>query len=281
MAGYVWAPWIDYNGGTWYIYFSAGSSSDNFAQRIYVISNSSANPTTGTWTERGQIIMNWDSFTLDPTTFVCNNTRYLVWAQKYPAITGNSNIYIAALNGPLAISGTRIRISKPDYSWEKVTYWVNEAPAVLQKNGKVFITYSASATDSNYCMGMLTASASSNLLNASSWSKSATPVFQSSDATSQYGPGSNCFTTSPDGSDDLLVYNARNYKNISGDPLFDPNRNTRVQQINWNSDGTPNFGIPVADGTITIGGSTTPTPTPTSTATPTPTPTGGYQFSLK
>ena len=26
---------------------------------------------------------------------------------------------------------------------------------ILKKNGKIFLTYSASATDENYCMGML------------------------------------------------------------------------------------------------------------------------------
>jgi GH43 family beta-xylosidase len=36
--------------------------------------------------------------------------------------------------------------------------------------------------------------------------------------------------------------------------LNDPNRHTRVQQLNWRRDGTPDFGEPVANGTITIGG---------------------------
>ncbi|MGV2805267.1 alpha-N-arabinofuranosidase, partial [Clostridium perfringens] len=29
--------------------------------------------------------------------------------------------------------------------------------------------------------------------------------------------------------------------------LYDPNRHTRVQVIGWNEDGTPNFGVPIAD----------------------------------
>jgi GH43 family beta-xylosidase len=247
MSANIWAPWIDFNNGTWYVYFAAAQTSANFNHRIYALSNSSANPLQGSWTERGQIVMNWESFTLDPTTFVHNNVRYMVWGQKDPAIQGNSNLYIAAMNGPLAISGTQVRISKPDFDWEKRGFWVNEAPAVIIKNGKVFITYSASATDSNYCMGLLTASATSNLLSASSWSKSSTPVFQSSDATSIYGPGSNTFTVGSDGTD-INVYNARNYKNITGDPLFDPNRAIRAQVVNWNASGNPVFGTPVPDG---------------------------------
>jgi hypothetical protein len=37
-------------------------------------------------------------------------------------------------------------------------------------------------------------------------------------------------------------------KEITGDPLGDPNRHTRIQVLGWNADGTPDFGIPVADG---------------------------------
>ena len=50
-----------------------------------------------------------------------------------------------------------------------------------------------------------------------------------------------------DGTEDILVYHARNYTEIVGDPLYDPNRHTRVEVIKWNEDGTPNFGVPSPD----------------------------------
>lgn len=139
-------------------------------------------------------------------------------------------------------------IARPEYDWEKVGYWVNEGPAVLIRNGRVFIAYSASATDHNYCMGLLTADESSNLLDPTSWSKSPVPVFRSCPENSQYGPGHNSFTVASDGRTDLLVYHARNYRDISGDPLRNPDRHTRVQKINWKTDGTPDFGEPTPDG---------------------------------
>jgi GH43 family beta-xylosidase len=43
------------------------------------------------------------------------------------------------------------------------------------------------------------------------------------------------------------VYHARGYRDIKGDPLHDPNRHTRAQTITWRPDGTPDFGVPVAD----------------------------------
>jgi hypothetical protein len=143
-------------------------------------------------------------------------------------------------------------LTVPTLAWETRGYKVNEGPSVIQRNGRLFLTYSASATDANYCLGMLTASATANLLNAASWSKAQNPVFASNAATGQYGPGHNSFTVSEDGQSDILVYHDRNYRDISGDPLNDPNRRTRVQKVYWNADGTPNFGIPVPDGATPV-----------------------------
>ena len=67
-------------------------------------------------------------------------------------------------------------------------YKVAEGPAVLQRNGRLFLTYSASATDANYCLGMLTASASADPLQASSWTKSANPVFVTNASTGSTAP---------------------------------------------------------------------------------------------
>ncbi|WP_320784446.1 family 43 glycosylhydrolase [Streptomyces sp. CRN 30] len=248
MGAHIWAPEIHFIDGKWYVYFAAGRTDDVWAIRPYVLETSAANPLTGTWTERGRIALPLDTFSLDATTFVVNGVRYLSWAQNDPAIGSGTSLYLARMSNPWTITGTPVRISTPTAAWETVGHRVNEGPAVIQRGGKVFLTFSASATDANYCVGLLTASASANLLNAASWTKTPNPVFRSNDATSQYGPGHNSFTVSEDGKSDLLVYHDRGYRDISGDPLNDPNRRTRVQKLYWRSDGTPDFGIPVADG---------------------------------
>ncbi|MER6092300.1 family 43 glycosylhydrolase [Streptomyces bluensis] len=248
MGAHIWAPEIHFIDGKWYVYFAAGATNDVWKIRPYVLECAAANPITGAWTEKGRIALPLDTFSLDATTFVVNGSRYLCWAQNDPAVGSGTNLYLARLSNPWTITGTPVRISTPTASWETIGHRVNEGPAVIQRNGKVFMTFSASATDANYCMGLLTASASANLLNASSWAKTANPVFASNAATSQYGPGHNSFTVSEDGRSDVLVYHDRGYKDISGDPLNDPNRRTRVQKLYWKADGTPDFGIPVADG---------------------------------
>ncbi|MBD0383677.1 family 43 glycosylhydrolase [Paenibacillus sp. WST5] len=252
MSSNIWAPEIHYIDGKWYIYFAAARTTETnnglFDHRMFVLENDSENPLEGEWVEKGQLRTNWESFSLDATQFEHNGVHYLVWAQKDPAIYGNSNLYIAPLDNPWTIRGQQVMISKPEYDWETIGFHVNEGAAVIKKNGKIFISYSASATDYNYAMGLLTASADSDLLDPSSWSKSPKPVFTTSEATGQYGPGHNSFTVSRDGSEDILIYHARNYKEITGDPLYDPNRHMRAQRLGWNEDGTPNFGVPVADG---------------------------------
>ncbi len=250
MGAHIWAPELHYIDGKWYIYFAAGEAEHIWAIRIYVLECSSADPITGTWIERGQLQPAQNLFSLDSTTFENNGTRYLVWAMQDPASNYESCLWIASMSNPWTLGSTPVRISKPDYSWERAGIPVNEGPSVLKRNGKIFISYSAADTSANYCMGLLTASDTSNLLSSSSWSKNSTPMMQSSDATGQYGPGHNSFTKSEDGTQDIIVYHARPYKYISGDPLYDPNRHARVQTITWNSDGTPNFGIPVADSAI-------------------------------
>ncbi|MET9436674.1 family 43 glycosylhydrolase [Streptomyces sp. NPDC006551] len=252
MGAHIWAPEIHFIDGKWYVYFAAGSTGDIWKIRPYVLETGAANPLTGTWTEKGRIALPLDTFSLDATTFVVGSTRYLSWAQNDPAVGAGTNLYLARMSNPWTISGSPVMISRPTHAWEKAGHTVNEGPAVIQRGGKVFMSFSASATDSNYCLGLLTAAAGSDLMNPASWTKNPNPVFTSNAATGQYGPGHNTFTTSEDGKSDVLVYHDRNYKDISGDPLDDPNRRTRYQKLYWNADGTPNFGIPVADGATPV-----------------------------
>jgi GH43 family beta-xylosidase len=246
MGGYIWAPELHRIDGKWYIYFAAGDKDEPFRIRTYVLESPNADPRDGGWVLRGQIQTALDTFTLDATTFAHRGRRYFVWAQNDPAVGSGTNLYIAEMASPLALKTAPVRIATPTAAWETQGFRVNEGPAVLVRNGRVFMTFSASATDARYCMGLLTADENANLLDARSWTKSPNPIFATSVATSQYGPGHNSFTRV--GDVDVLVYHARDYRDIVGDPLFDPNRHTRVQRLHWNDDGTPSFGVPVGKG---------------------------------
>lgn len=253
MSELIWAPEIHYINEKWYIYFAAAPNREvtgiTFNHHMYVLENDSKNPLEGQWTEKGEVKTGWDSFALDATIFEHKGKLYYVWAQEDLKVEpkSHSNLYIAEMENPWTLKSKPVLLSKPELDWEIKLYWVNEGPAILKKNGKIFLTYSASATDENYCMGMLTTDEESDLLNSDSWTKSKQPVFKTSYENHQYGPGHNSFTVSEDGREDLLVYHSRNYTELKGDPLSDPNRHTRVEIIKWNEDGTPDFGVPSPD----------------------------------
>ena len=246
MSWHVWAPELHRIDGRWFVYFAAAERDDIWKLRMHVLECLGTDPLTCEWVERGPIVTHEEGFSLDATTFEHGGRRYLCWAQKSPPT--ESNLYLAELANPWTLATPPVCIARPTLAWERIGFCVNEGPALLKRNGKVFIAYSAAATDANYCMGLLWADEHADLLDGVSWQKSPTPVFTTNEATGQFGPGHNSFTTTPDGTTDLLVYHARNYRDIVGDPLNDPNRHTRVQAFGWRADGFPDFGSPVADG---------------------------------
>ncbi|MGK5554384.1 family 43 glycosylhydrolase [Actinomadura kijaniata] len=248
MGAHIWAPEIHFIDGRWYVYFAAGSTDDIWRIRMYVLESSGPDPFSSTWTEKGRIRTPHDSFSLDATTFTHGGKRYLAWAQKPPGSDVNSGIHLARLRNPWTIEGDPVLLTTPTHDWETRGFKVNEGPAFLVRGSRMFLTFSASATDAHYCLGLLTAPATADPLDPAAWRKTPVPVFTSDDATRQYGPGHNSFTVSEDGRSDVLVYHDRWYRDIQGDPLNDPNRRTRVQKLYWNADGTPNFGVPVPDG---------------------------------
>jgi GH43 family beta-xylosidase len=247
MSWHVWAPEIHRIDGAWWIYFAAGRAEAIWDIRIWALSNRSADPLEGEWVERGQVRTNWESFALDATTFEHRGRRYLAWAQSKPDWGPGTSVFLAEMSDPLTIVGEQVAITRPLLPWEQLGHRVNEGPAVLKKHGRLFLSYSASATDHHYCMGLLSIDENADLLDTSAWAKSPTPVFGTCEATSQYGPGHNSFTTTEDGGTDLLVYHARNYRDVHPDPLRDPNRHARIKPIAWRPDGTPDFGRPEAD----------------------------------
>ncbi|QNU68671.1 family 43 glycosylhydrolase [Ruminiclostridium herbifermentans] len=255
---HVWAPEIHFIDGNWYIYYTTTiSSTDVWAIRPHVLMcPGNLDPMVkSNWQDKGLVKktnssdMAFTGFSLDETVFEHNGKLYMIWAQNDP----NSNLYIARMKDPYTIETNAVKIAEPTYDWELHAYKVNEGPSVIKRNGKIFVAYSASGTDALYCIGLLTASDTSDLLNPKSWVKTPYPVMTLNTEAGQYGPGHNTFTVSEDGSEDILVYHARQEeKYISGsyEPLYDAGRHTRVQKLFWNSDGTPNFGSPFADGKV-------------------------------
>lgn len=237
----IWAPELHKIDGRWYIYFAASNKDVRFHNRMFVLGLEGDSPMTGQWQELGKLQSAQDAFSLDATSFSLKGERYFIWAQQDKAKRYNTGLVIAKMLSPTQLSDNETIISEPLLDWERLGFKVNEGAAVLVKNGKVFVTYSASATDDRYAMGLLWADENADLLDPKSWHKSPSPIFTTEPSLNRFGPGHNSFVLAEDGKTELMFYHARNYLELQGTPLTDGNRHTYYRAIRWSADGFPVF----------------------------------------
>ncbi len=244
MSCNIWAPELHFVDGKWYVYFAAArwgaDESGVYDHRIYALENDQADPFSGGFTEKGRIDTGWESFSLDSTTVSYGGKRYFIWAQRDYEIPGNSNLYIAEMKNALELKLPAVRLSIPEYDWECQGYLVNEGPACLIHNGRLFLTYSGSATDERYAVGLLMLKEGGDPLDPEAWIKSPVPVMVTEEKNGLYGPGHNSFTVDEEGRD-LIVFHARPYPGFQGDALSDPNRHCFLRVIEYTEDGIPVF----------------------------------------
>lgn len=246
MSKHIWAPEIHYLDGKWYIYYAGGEIDDIWKIRPYILECEGQDPINDKWIERGKIQradddeFSFEAFSLDATILENKGRRYYIWAEKVGVGKQISNLYIAEMENPCKLKTVQVLLTTPDYDWERVGFWVNEGPAIIKHDDKIYLTYSASETGVSYCIGMLTANADADLLDPLSWKKERYPVLSTDEVLEIYGPGHNSFTVDEEGND-IMVYHARKEKEIVGDPLYNPNRHTMLMKIAWDSQGKPIF----------------------------------------
>lgn len=252
----LWAPELHFIKGKWYMYFAADDGNNN-NHRIYVIENPAADPTEGAWTFKGKVADDTNKWAIDVSVFENKGQLYMIWAGWEGDVNVQQNIYIAKMKDACSIDGQRVKISSPEFDWEKYGDLgaqsnpphvnVNEGPEILKHNDKLFLVYSASGCWTDYyALGMLSASASGDLMNPASWTKSARPVFKQAPDNDVYAPGHNSFFKSPDGTEDWILYHA-NSKPGQG---CGNERSPRAQKFSWKKDGSPDFGVPLKEGVV-------------------------------
>lgn len=245
MSIHIWAPELHYLDGKWYIYFAAGEVEDIWKIRPYVLECTGQDPMEGKWIERGMLEAadpyTFQDFSLDMTVFENHNKKYVVWAEKISVGQKISNLYIAEMETPTKLKSKQALLTAPDYEWERVDFWVNEGPAMLKHNGRNFLMYSASATGACYCMGMLSIDEDQDPLDPRVWKKERNPVLCTDEGAGLYGPGHNSFVKGEDDEMEIMIYHARTYDEIIGDPLYDANRHAYRMKIDWDEQGCPIF----------------------------------------
>ncbi|MEM4524354.1 MAG: glycoside hydrolase family 43 protein [Archaeoglobaceae archaeon] len=235
----VWAPELHKIDGKWYIY-ACGCLREKYEEhsmRLFVLESQTESP-LGPYEYRGILIP--DVPAIDPTVWQDPVTKklYIAWSQFD---TEGQCIYIAPMESPIKVGYPRVKISKPEYDWEKRGAPINEGPQFLynSEKGKLFLVYSASGTwTPDYCLGMLVFKGG-NLLDPNNWEKMPEPVFKRADQNKVWGPGHCSFVKTPSG-EHWLVYHA---KSTTSYTMRD--RSTRIQPFLWNEEGFPIFGEPL------------------------------------
>lgn len=239
----MWAPELHFmdgpDGPRWYIYYTAGTDHPDFhGQRIQVLESEGTDP-LGPYEHRATLTDPADDiWHIDGSPLEIGGELYLLgsfWEGP------TQNLSITPMSDPYTLSGPRTRLSTPTEDWERQGDPVQEGAVALYRGDDVFIVYSAGhCATPDYKLGMLTYRGG-DPADPGNWEKSAGPVFQRDDAAGVFGPGHNGFFTSPDGTEDWIVYHG----NDSAEGGCDNLRTARAQPFTWNEDGTPDFGTPV------------------------------------
>lgn len=249
---YIWAPEIRLVDDQYYVFYTSSIESGSpWGIRPHVLKCMDAddimNPAS--WQAMGIMQANsgdtqaFTAFSLDMTVLENQGRWYVIWPQS----NDYSSLFIAeiAKEEPWKCISNSVKISIPEYSWERQVENVNEGPSVIKNNGKIYVAFSAAGTGPEYCIGLLSIDEDADMLDAASWKKQGYPVLTSADVPGEYGPGHNSFTVDEDGND-IFVYHARGQKCYDKQcdwakdgSLYDPCRDARLKRVHWAADGTP------------------------------------------
>ncbi len=181
--------------------------------------------------------LNDSGITLDMTCFEHRGKLYIAWSHR--EMTPNELgawIYIAKADKkePWRLISDIVPISRPDYGWASNRALIDEGPFPLITDKKIYITFSCSAVDNTYCVGMVSADVDADLLDPLSWKKCNYPILTSHSLVGEFGTGHNSYVTDTNG-DVWNVYHGRHG--------LDAPRSTGVRRVHFDVDGDPRLDL--------------------------------------
>lgn len=242
------APELHKIGGKWRIITSASTDSHDVMGEMTVFTCEDGdimNPDS--WDAEGVVEAAADGETpgaFDTTFFEAEGQCYYVTAKD-----GSIRITTFEADNVLKPTGSLVELGGEAFGWEMnlgSEQAVNEGPAVIRHNGKIYIAYSGSTVDQPYYAGMLYAEEKSDLMDPESWTKIPYPVLTNEDnsaAQSQYVSRNNSFFTDSDGNMNIIYHEkilgeTNETVNSDGD-LNDSGIYVYVKRIHFTADGTP------------------------------------------
>ncbi|UOQ90564.1 family 43 glycosylhydrolase [Agromyces endophyticus] len=249
VGSQLWAPELHVVDGELYLLFAANAENVNAwngVQSYTMHLRSGGDPRVRADWEAPQRVVDADGLpltaygtgiTLDMTHFEDDGTDYVVWSERNVPSTGTGPAVLKiaevapSTTGPWQLVGERSTIVYPDRGWSDNTTEVVEGPFVIQRDGKVMITFSGSGVDWTYSVGLATAQSGADLLDAASWTVRDYPIWSYEGPTANnWGPGHNSYTYDDDGNL-LNVFHAKATQNGS--------RDAGVRMVYFRQDGSP------------------------------------------
>lgn len=189
-----YAPEMHFLNGRWYIY-GAPNEQGSDCHTMQILASKTDDPMSD-YEYLGEIEGINGRWSIDGTLFYHKDKLYMAVAM--------GDLKICEMESPTKIKTEPRTLITADYEWERQMLPIVEGPAVLEKDGKLFMVYSASdCRCDGYCLGLLTFKGG-DILNPDNWEKSPEPVFKS--ANGFFGPGHCSFTKY--GDKDIIAYHA-------------------------------------------------------------------------
>ena len=223
-----YAPELHKNGGKWYIY-----AAPDYGDGLHIMTVLVSDAPMGKYENLGIIKGLENKWSIDGTVLKYNNELYFVW-------TCCIEMYIQKMESPCALSGEPMLLSKAEYPFELRQHTINEGPAVLYRNGKILVVYSANdSICDEYCLGLLIFSGEGDILDKSNWTKHPEAIFEKTDKI--FGPGHCSFTTVTENGNetDYIVYHANTESGTGWN-----GRHVFIKPFSWDEKGMPVLGKP-------------------------------------
>ena len=240
--GDIWAPEMHRGSdGKWYVYTSGRHKSEPSQKRLFIMEGPADDPFVGEWHFCG--MPSPDTFSIDPTVYTApDGVQYLCCSRVDPVY--GQVLDICDLENPYTFGKNCTTIARAELDWELVKPYVGTSAIVegaffLEKDGRLFIIYSANGCWSDhYCLGVLEHTGGS-LCDAANWKKHPQPLLVHGN--DLYGPGHASFFTSPDGTEVWCAYHGMKEHNEHVTPAT---RFFNIQKVNFTEDGYPVMGLP-------------------------------------
>lgn len=250
----VWAPEVVYRNGVFYLSYTATRSSpdwrvEEMARRIGVATAASPR---GPFVDVGRpLTPGWgiDSHVFrDPR----DGRDYLFYSYLYEPRLPGAGIVVDSMSEPTRVGGAPSHVTRGSEPWEDKDgdpnngslRYTNEAPTVLERNGRYYMFYSGGSWDlPTYALGYAVADRlMDGGLEGPGWTKVEPPILRSTPLVE--APGHNSLVMAPNNVDLITAYHARPV------PFAGPGeRQTFLDRLFWNHDRP--FLRPPATGPLT------------------------------